>query len=75
MFRLKKGVVLFQICGAYFIFPSRSANPRISALITVPKELADFLHMRPEGSVVPELSEEAQKKLQRLIRIGFVEEC
>ena len=74
MYRLKKGVALFRMCGECFIFPSRSANPPLLFITPVSQELADFLNRKKPAAAVSELSEEAQNKLQRLQRMRLVED-
>ena len=73
-YRLKKGVVLFHMCGGDFIFPSREAEHLIPVIITATPELAAFLS-KNENNSLEELSPEALKKVRRLIGAGFVEEC
>ncbi len=70
-YRLKNGVVLFPVCGEYFIVPSRkaalppvilSAAPELVSALTEGKDSAE------------EISSETRTKLQSLTAAGIVEE-
>ena len=67
-YRLKNGVVLFPICGEYFIVPSRKASLPPVILSATP-ELASVL---AEG--LEETSSETKTRLRRLMDAGIVEE-
>ncbi len=67
-YRLKNGVVLFPICGEYFIVPSRKASLPPVILSATP-ELAYVL---TEG--LEKTSSETETRLRRLIAAGIVEE-
>lgn len=70
-YRLKKGVVLFDMCGESFLFPSRSSGVKLGFLLPAPPALAGLLR-RENG---PEsLSGEELNKLRRLVKTGLVEE-
>lgn len=71
--RLKDGVVLFQVEDTFFLFPSRRSGVHLSFLITLSPKLASAL--QSQGQSAPNIfSENEQEKLQRLIRLGYVEE-
>ena len=72
-YRLKIGVVLFCMCGEYFIFPSREAIGLFQMIISVSSELVSVLSSDKEIDLQA-LSEETIKKLTRLKATGFVEE-
>ena len=73
-YRLKTGIVLFELCGESYLFPSRRSGVHLGFLITVPPALAALLRQEP-GAAAQTLHEEERKKLQRLLKMGFVEEC
>ena len=70
-YRLKNGVVLFPVCGEYFIVPSRkSALPPV--ILSATSELASVLaEGRPS---LEEASSETRTRLRRLMAAGIVEE-
>lgn len=73
-YRLSNSVVLFRMCGEDFLFPSRKEGNLIPFIISLSSELASAL--RQEKTVCTEnLSAEDCKKLQRLAKLRFVEEC
>ena len=73
-FRLKKGVILFPMCGELFIVPSRSAGFNAPVILSVSSALADLLD--PENETDPaSLSEETIERLRRLTAAGLLEEC
>lgn len=72
---LKKGVVLFQMCGEHFIFPSRGAGKLAPAILSASEEMVSILQAKgePKG-IVNTISPETERKLQLLVRAGFLEE-
>ena len=70
-YRLKKGVILFSICGKSFLFPSREADSLPPVILSVSGELLSALN-----SLEPcqDYSTETANKLRHLISAGFVEE-
>ena len=73
-FRLKKGVVLFPMCGELFIVPSSSAGFNAPVILSVSSAFADLLD--PENETDPaSLSEETIERLRRLAAAGLLEEC
>ena len=70
-YRLKNGVVLFPVCGEYFIVPSRKAAlPPV--ILSASPELASIL---AEGKIAAEeASSETWTRLRRLMAAGIVEE-
>ena len=75
-YRLCKGVVLFQMCGKSFLFPSREADGLVAAIISVPDQLATILRGENDAFEVDGTiqSDEIQRKLKRLSAAGFIEE-
>lgn len=72
-YRLKNGVVLFPICGEYFIVPSRKAAlPPV--VLSASSDLASILLEGKEASAA-NTSPETVMKLQRLTAAGILEEC
>lgn len=71
-YRLKKGVVLFSMCGERFLVPSREAGYRAPVILSVSPELAAVL--LKEETVLSAVSEETLARLQRLAAAGFLEE-
>lgn len=74
-YRIKKGVVLFRICGEYFLFPSQISDVSVPFIITVPSELLLVLNSSVESMNVTDLSDDIKKKISRLIRLGYLEAC
>lgn len=74
-YRLKKGVVIFEVCGGCFIFPSRAAQTLVQAILPVSEELRAVL-LREDASKeeMLSLSPEMEQRLKRLARAGYVEE-
>lgn len=72
-YRLKPGVVLFDLCGETFLFPSRSSDAGLRFLITVPQPLAALLRQQ-RGAGPDLLPGDAEQKLQRLLKYGLIEE-
>ena len=72
-YRLKKGVVLFSVCGKCFLFPSREAGNFPPMLLSVTEELASVLSPASPAAT-RELSPETRKKLQRFAAVGIIEE-
>ena len=70
---LKEGVVLFQVEDTFFLFPSRKSGVHVPFLITLSPELASALQNHTLAALET-LSEKDKEKLQRLIRLGYVEE-
>ena len=72
-YRLKKGVVLFAVCGEHFLFPSREAGKLPPILLSITKEMACTL-----GSTEPfsleDLSSETQDRIRRYAAVGIIEE-
>ena len=67
---VKTGVVLFDMCGESYLFPTRSSEVKLGFLITVSPAMAGLLR----GKNGPEhLKAEERKKLDRLVKAGFVE--
>ena len=73
-YRLKKGVVLFEMFGEHYLFPSRSSGASLGFLVTASPGLAVYLQSG-RGPDMRDLREEDREKLQRLAKLGFVEEC
>ncbi len=74
-YRLKKGVVIFEICGGCFIFPSRAAQTLVQAILPVPEELrAVLLREDTPKKAVSGLSPEMEQRLKRLAKAGYIEE-
>ena len=73
-YRIKPGVVLFNLFDRYFLFPSRKANARISAVITLTPELSTYLQGQGNCPVASSLSSENKEKLNRLVKLGYIEE-
>ena len=71
-YKLTNGVVLFRICGEYYIFPSRQAEMLPALLICASEELARILQKEADVSE-KELAPETYKKIQHLIAAGFIE--
>lgn len=74
-YRLKKGVVIFEVCGGGFIFPSRAAQTLVQAILPVSEELRDVIfkeHTSKEK--MPSLSPEMEQRLKRLAKAGYIEE-
>lgn len=74
-YRLKNGVVIFEVCGGCFIFPSRAAQTLVQAILPVSEELRAVL-LREDASKeeMLSLSPEMEQRLKRLARAGYVEE-
>lgn len=64
------GVVLFPMCGACFLFPSRKSGIPVPFISPVPQELVPVL----QGEAPDRLTAELSDRLQRWVRTGFVEE-
>lgn len=73
-YRLKKGVVLFQMCGEDFLFPSREAGAKAAFLVSSTPEISALLSGHTT-STEDQISPEAAAKLKRFVGLGFVEEC
>ena len=71
-YRLKKSIVLFSMCGEFFIFPSRASGFYSPVILSASPELTAVL--RQEASAEEKLSEEQWKKLKRLMAAGLIEE-
>ena len=71
-YTVKKGVVLFRMLGRDDLFPSRESGIRLAVLLTPSDELVRLLRTDVDPA---EISEETRSKLQRLVKLGFVEEC
>ena len=72
-YRLKKGVVLFSMCGEKYILPSREAKGLIQFIISASQELAEILDSEEEVAE-SSISAETRNKLNRLKKAGFIEE-
>lgn len=72
-YRLKKGVVLFPMCGEFFIVPSREAGFRAPVILSASEELAGVLNSE-ENTGEKELSENTLKKLRSFTAAGILEE-
>lgn len=68
---LKEGVVLFDLCGESFLFPSRRSGVKLAFLIGAPPALAALLRQET-GADEDKLSQEERDKLRRLVKRGFV---
>ena len=73
-YRLRKGVVMFKLCGSYYLFPSRNAGLPLAFLVSISEEILPFLSVTADTPTNP-VSFEVRKKLQNLIRLKYVEEC
>lgn len=73
-FRLKKGVVLFPMCGELFLVPSRAAGFNAPIILSVSPDFASLLDSKEDLSALG-LSEETLKRLRRLTAAGLLEEC
>lgn len=71
-YRLRKGVVVFSMCGEDFIFPSREADRLPPAILTLTPDLAEALKKGANTDSYG-FSPEEQKKLQRLAAAGYIE--
>ena len=78
-YQVRKGVALFQMCGEYFLFPSRESGIRLPFIISVSDRLAVLL--LPETGdetkrqVLSSLNEQEKKKLSRLTVLRYIEEA
>lgn len=70
-YTLKKGVVMFEMCGERFIVPSREAGP-IPVVLTVSPEMRSVLEAE-QGVSEDSLSPETRKKLQLYTAAGILE--
>ena len=73
-YRLHKNVVLFQMCGEDYLFPSRAEGRFPPILLPVSEQLTSVLQNDGTASF-GQLSAKDQKKLLRLVKIGMIEEC
>lgn len=71
-YQVKSGVVLFSVCDANFIFPSRKSEAPLHVLIRVSDELLSALTNQNDSLNV--ISDQTSAKIQRLIRMGYIEE-
>ena len=72
-YKVRHGVVLFDMAGESFLFPSRSSGIKFNYLVRVSPKLAALLRHAP-GVKEADLSKEDKKKLMRFLKNGFVEE-
>ncbi len=72
-YKLKKGIVLLKIFDEHYLYPSRKSGMMIGFLVSLSRNLKEFL-VNENCFDVKDLSEQEQKKLQNLIKSGFVEE-
>ena len=70
-YTLKKGVVLFEMCGERFIVPSREAG-LMPVILTVSSEMLSVLEAE-QGVSEDSLSPETRKKLQLYTAAGILE--
>lgn len=70
-YRVKDGVVLLSICDSYFLFPSRDSGVSVPFLITADEKLVSIL----KGNSAGFIAEETSKKLNRLTKLGYIEEA
>ena len=73
-YRIKPGVVTVSMFDKIFLFPSRKANARISAVISLTPELASYLHQQNDCLNFSMLGSESRDKLKRLETLGYIEE-
>lgn len=74
-YRLKKGVVIFEVCGGGFIFPSRAAQTLVQAILPLSEELrAVILREDTSRAEMSSLSPETEQRLKRLAWAGYIEE-
>ncbi len=70
-YRVKEGVALFQMCGSWFLFPSRSSGKQMPFILFIPVEMVPVL---TDDKSAEYLGQEAEEKLLRLVRAGYIEE-
>ena len=73
-YRVKKGVVLFSMLGQNYLFPSRKAGIPIAFLVSISDELTSILKEKTDLIVMQDLDMELQKKINRLLKLGYIEE-
>ena len=72
-YRLKKGMVLFSVCGEFFLFPSREVGTLPPVILSVSEELAHTLDPTATFSLEG-LSRETEARLKRWLSAGIIEE-
>jgi len=70
-YKISKGVVLLNICGSYFLFPSRDSGISLPFLVSATEELASVLNNCVSDD---DIQNSTKQKLQRLLRMGYIEE-
>ena len=75
-YRVRKGVVLFQMCGRNYLFPSKEADGLPAILFPIAPEICAVLSGRKENadSPVEEQDPSIAEKIKRLVRLRLIEE-